>query len=117
MTETSSQANSALSQAVKDIHNGLMQREQFVLRVNSLQEKLFKDLESSSSAMKTFFNQMMENLSAVVQGTATKATSVLKDAQGSVENLNIVTQQTRIFVILKLMDIRLYKSQTQNHGI
>ncbi|KAI4211541.1 MAG: hypothetical protein LQ351_005717 [Letrouitia transgressa] len=94
MTETSSQANSALSQAVKDIHNGLMQREQFVLRVNSLQEKLFKDLESSSSAMKTFFNQMMENLSAVVQGTATKATSVLKDAQGSVENLNIALQKS-----------------------
>ncbi|KAL9608311.1 MAG: hypothetical protein Q9167_006850 [Letrouitia subvulpina] len=88
MTEASSHANSALSQAVRDINDGLMQRKQFMLMVNSLQEKLLKDLESSTSATKTYFNQMMENLSAAVQGAATKVTSVLKDSQSSVENLN-----------------------------
>ncbi|KAL9047049.1 MAG: hypothetical protein Q9214_000277 [Letrouitia sp. 1 TL-2023] len=88
MTETSSQANSALSQAVRDINDGLMQRKQFMLMVNSLQGKLVKDLESSTSAMKTYFNEMMENLSAVVQGAATKMTSVLKDSQNNVKNLN-----------------------------
>lgn len=92
MTETSSRANSALSQAVRDINDSLMQRKQFMLMANSLQEKLFKDLESSTSALKTYFNQMMENLSAVVQGAATKVTSVLKDSQSSVENLNNVIQ-------------------------
>ena len=93
MVQTSSEAETALSQALHAANTQLVQQRDFVTAVSVFQKQLEKDIDMSNKKAQSYLTTFMKNVDSAVQTMLSKITSATKEVETSVVGLSQVCRR------------------------
>ena len=92
MVETSSEVNSALSRAVQQSKDQLIQQHNFATAVDTFQRQLLRDLRSSELEAQSFFGKLLKSMDSAAQMLLAKMTSSVEDVATGIAALSLVSR-------------------------
>lgn len=96
MVETSSGVYSALSNALREVNNGLSEQKSFTVAIREFQKKLLQDLEASNSQAQSYFAKLVNSMDTVRQSTLAKITAAVQAVEFDVTGLRDVSLESRL---------------------
>lgn len=90
MAHTNAEAHSALSKAVQQAHEDLTRQSEFTAAVESFQQRLQRDLESSSAEYRSTFAKAVKGMESFTQSTLNRLKNVVKSVERDFANLDEV---------------------------
>ena len=90
MVETTSGANAALTQALRQANDHMLQQQDFARAIKTFQEDLLQDLQKSSDKAHSYFSTLMKGVDSAMQTMMSKITFALQNVESSVVGLNQV---------------------------
>lgn len=90
LAQISKDVAAALSKVIEIAADNLSDQRDFAVAINTLQKRLLQDLESFNSKIQTFFEQVVNSISAAIQG-ANQMLFKTKEAESSADKLHNVS--------------------------
>lgn len=90
MVETSSDIDTALSSALKEVNNALADQRTFAIVVETFRKRLLRDLDSSNAQAQSYFANLVSSVDAATQSIISKITSAAQAAASEVAGLRDV---------------------------
>lgn len=92
MVETSSGVNSALSRALQQSKDQLMQQQDFATAVNTFQQQLLRDLRSSDVEAQSYLGKLLKSMDSAAQTLIGKMTSSVAELATGIAALSQVSR-------------------------
>lgn len=96
MVETSSDVYSALSNALREVNNGLSEQKIFTVAIKEFQKKLLRDLDASNSQAQSYFAKLVNSMDTVRQSALAKITSAVQAVEFDITGLREVSLESRL---------------------
>lgn len=92
MVETSSEVNSALSRALQQSKDQLIQQQNFATAVDTFQRQLLRDLRSSELEAQSYLGKLLKSMDSAAQMLLAKMTSSVEDVATGIAALRLVSR-------------------------
>ncbi|SLM36949.1 Nuclear fusion protein, KAR5 [Lasallia pustulata] len=89
MVETSSEVNSALSRALQQSKDQLIQQQNFATAVDTFQRQLLRDLRSSELEAQSYLGKLLKSMDSAAQMLLAKMTSSVEDVATGIAALRL----------------------------
>lgn len=91
MVETSSEVDSALSNALREVNDGLSEQRSFAVAIKEFQKKSLQDLNASSSQAKSYFAKLLNSMDTATQSIRSKISSAVQVVESDINGLQEVS--------------------------
>lgn len=96
MVETSSDIDSALSNALREVNDGLLKQRNFAVAIQEFQKQLLQDLKVSNSQAQSYLAKIVNSLESAVQSILVKIASAVHTVESDINGLREVSLQPRL---------------------
>lgn len=100
MVNANAEAHSALSKAVQQAHDNLAEQLNFAAAIESFQQQLLRDLESSSDESRSYFAKAVKSMEAITVDMISRLANAVSSAQSKVADLDEVSVVSIPFEVL-----------------
>ena len=91
MVRTNTEAHSALSKAVHQAHEGLTEHLKFAAAIETFQQQILRDLESSSDESRSYFAKAVKSMESVTLEVINRLSNIVKSTENDFTDLDNVS--------------------------
>lgn len=98
MVETSSDIDSALSNALREVNNGLIKHRDFAVAIQEFQKQLLQDLKVSNLQAQSYLAKIVSSMESAVQSILVKIASAVHAVEYDINGLREVSLKLRLYL-------------------
>lgn len=99
MVETSTDIDSALSNALREVNDGLAEQRSFAVAIKDFEKNLLQDLNTSNSQAQSYFAKLVNSMDTATHSIVAKITSAMQAVESDVSGLREVSPKSRLLAV------------------
>lgn len=96
MVETSSDIDSALSSALREVNDSLSEQRSFAVATKQFQKQLLQDLNAANLQAQSYFTKLVNIMETATHSMLAKIKTVVQDVDSDLTDLREVSLQSRL---------------------
>ena len=98
MVETSSDIDSALSNALREVNDSLLKHRNFAIAIQEFQKQLLQDLKVSNSQAQSYLAKIVNSMESALQSILVKIASAVHAVEFDINGLRDVSREPRLYL-------------------